>query len=479
MLLYMKRDLTKEDFALESTFPIKTPEDVIMAAECFHLSPILKRVKLGEKINKRAEELGIKIPSNRADSLFIAFATKKNVEDTPDETTVYKDEFDEMIARYEQFAQEKMYLEGFQISDTLLIFYILVDTAIALSKNPFSKELKKQYDCIGFIFWHKETHLIMKRYVMGIMNGKAIGTMNNGEPTSLDGMDIYNLSMKDIEDIITSADDLVYTTKYLEKINAFHKEDMITTNQFSMDNVKTGGGDLIDSLEPEWDAIFQFGKNYCETTLSDRNKLIFSRLKNKYDDAFYWRRSDGNKVYMIQKDDKIGILAEDANKRLLIFYFNEDYELVKIKAVEAHSKRYDNLTEGFSIDEDGTVKFNISKLNMMDEYMSNHRKLKVAMELDNLDEAKLILAQDFAMIDSIEHTIKTKKFLTQTKKDELVKARQFLMNDFKTYLRQVNKKDPKFNFATYYNNCEEVKDYYKIDSKTINGIKTLLRTIML
>ena len=392
MLLYMRRDLTKDDFALESTFPIKTQEDVIMAAECFHLSPILKRVELAEKINKSAEKLGIKIPSNRADSLFIAFASKKNVEDVPDETTVYKDEFDEMIARYEQFAQEKMYVEGFQISDTLLIFYVLVDTAIALSKNPFSKELKKQYDCVGLIFWHKETNLIIKRYVMEVMNGKAIGTMNNGEPTLLDGKDICNFSMNDIEDIITSADDLVYTTKYLEKINAFHKEDMITTNQFSMDNVKTGGGDLIDSLEPEWDAIFQFGKNYCETTLSDRNKLIFSRLKNKYDDAFYWRRSDGNKVYMIQKDDKIGILAEDANKRLLIFYFNDDYELDGIRAVEAHSKRYDNLTEGLSIDEDGTVKFNISKLNMMDEYMSNHRKLKAAMELDNLDEAKLILA---------------------------------------------------------------------------------------
>ena len=145
MLLYMRRDLTKDDFALESTFPIKTQEDVIMAAECFHLSPILKRVELAEKINKSAEKLGTKIPSNRADSLFIAFASKKNVEDVPDETTVYKDEFDEMIARYEQFAQEKMYVEGFQISDTLLIFYVLVDTAIALSKNPFSKKLKKQY----------------------------------------------------------------------------------------------------------------------------------------------------------------------------------------------------------------------------------------------------------------------------------------------------------------------------------------------
>ena len=154
---------------------------------------------------------------------------------------------------------------------------------------------------------------------------------------------------------------------------------------------------------------------------------------------------------------------------MLIFYFDEDYELVKIKAVEAHSKRYDNLIEGFSIDEDGTVKFNISKLNMMDEYMSNHRKLKAAMELDSLDEAKSILAQDFAMIDSIEHTIKTKKFLTQSMKDELVKARQFLMNDFKTYLRQVNKKDPKFNFATYYNNCEEVTDYYNNSAELSNA----------
>ena len=163
MLLYMRRDLTKDDFALESTFPIKTQEDVIMAAECFHLSPIIKRVELAKKINKSAEKLGIKIPSNRADSLFIAFASKKNVEDVPDETTVYKDEFDEMIARYEQFAQEKMYVEGFQISDTLLIFYVLVDTAIALSKNPFSKELKKQYDCVGLIFWHKETNLIIKK----------------------------------------------------------------------------------------------------------------------------------------------------------------------------------------------------------------------------------------------------------------------------------------------------------------------------
>lgn len=474
-----KRDLGKDDFALESTFPIKTPEDVIMAAEGFTHCPIQERNKLARAINNRAEELGVKIPSDRASSLFIIFGTKKNIEDVPDfklEDT--KDEFNTMVEEYERMAKLDIYIHGAFASDKLLMFYILIDTAIALSGNQDSRELLKQYQCIRALFYHMESETTKKNFVINIADKKALLTEENKKFINETPFNLYGFNSS-IADVFSSAKCLNYATKYLEEINAFHNEEMITSKQFSMDTVKTGGGDLIDSLEPEWNTIFQFGKNYCETTLSDRNKLIFSRLKNKYDDAFYWRRSDGNKVYMIQKGDKIGILAEDANERLLIFYFDEDYELVKIKAVEAHSKRYDNLTEGISIDEDGTVKFNISKLNMMDEYMSNHRKLKAAMELDNLDEAKLILAQDFAMIDSIEHTLKSKKFLTQTKKDELVKARQFLMNDFKTYLRQVNKKDPKFNFATYYNNCEEVKEYYKIDSKTINGIKALLRTIML
>lgn len=477
MLLYMRRDLTMDDFALESTFPIKTPEDVIMAAESFDSCAIQERNKLARVINSRAEELGMKIPSDRASTLFKLFGTTKNIEVVPNsKVELEKDGFEKMIKSYERLVKRELYIAGYQASNKLLMFYILIDTAIALSENPNSQELLEQYQYIRELFYNMETNFTRKHFVISATDSKALQIE---EPEKYKQARPYKLFNASLEDILNSAKYLNYATKYLEEINAFHKEEMITSNQFSMDNVKTGGGELVSVLEPEWDAIFQFGKNYCETTLSDRNKLIFSRLKNKYDDAFYWRRSDGNKVYMVQKDDKIGILAEDANKRLLIFYFNEDYELVKIKAVEAHSKRYDNLTEGLSIDEDGTVKFNISKLNMMDEYMSNHRKLKATMELDNLDEAKLILAQDFAMIDSIEHTLKSKKFLTQTKKDELVKARQFLMNDFKTYLRQVNKKDPKFNFATYYKNCEEVKDYYKIDSKTINGIKALLRTIML
>ena len=175
MLLYMRRDLTKDDFALESTFPIKTPEDVIMAAESFDSCAIQERNKLARVINSRAEELGMKIPSDRASTLFKLFGTTKNIEVVPNsKVELEKDGFEKMIKSYERLVKRELYIAGYQASNKLLMFYILIDTAIALSENPNSQELLEQYQYIRELFYNMETNFTMKHFVISATDSKAL-----------------------------------------------------------------------------------------------------------------------------------------------------------------------------------------------------------------------------------------------------------------------------------------------------------------
>lgn len=135
----------------------------------------------------------------------------------------------------------------------------------------------------------------------------------------------------------------------------------------------------------------------------------------------------------------------------------------------------DNLTEGFYINENGDIKITINpKKSYMDEYAEAHRILIENYKNKNYDAMKQNVAFMFLLISIIERDNRYKK-----REPEIVKARAFAINDFKTYLSHIQKADPSFNFEQYYRNSEFDKYILNIPKETIIGIKNLLKTILM
>lgn len=238
---------------------------------------------------------------------------------------------------------------------------------------------------------------------------------------------------------------------------------------------------FIEAMEENIEAVKNSIKFSLELTVIQR--LV---AKNHFKKGTVCYMGMNDKVYLAIENDQLYILANDFDELVRIGTIIYDDKIYLTNAVKVTPKLKVSsvygvsLTEGLSIDEDGTVKITFNnKSNYMDEYSRNHKMLKSAMEHSNFEEVKLILAYDFALIDRIETILKGKTTGLNDKEKEMMKARAFLMNDFKTYLTLLRKQEPKFNFAEYYDKCDAVKKIIKIDSKTINGIKLLLRNILL
>ena len=130
--------------------------------------------------------------------------------------------------------------------------------------------------------------------------------------------------------------------------------------------------------------------------------------------------------------------------------------------------------EGLSIDSDGNVKVTIGKKkSYMDLYAENHRILMHNVETDNKEGIKTNLASAFALISMIEQE---KKYIERD--ENLVKARAFLINDFKTYLKKLQKEEPDFDFAEYYASKDYDKIVINVPAESISGIKKLVRSLL-
>jgi len=135
----------------------------------------------------------------------------------------------------------------------------------------------------------------------------------------------------------------------------------------------------------------------------------------------------------------------------------------------------DMLTEGFSINEDGDIKITINpKKSYMDEYAETHRILVENFKNKNYEAMKQNIAFMFLLISIIE---KDKRYIKR--EPDIVKARAFAINDFKTYLSYIQKAEPSFNFEKYYKESEFDKYVINIPKSSILGIKNLLKTIFM
>lgn len=135
------------------------------------------------------------------------------------------------------------------------------------------------------------------------------------------------------------------------------------------------------------------------------------------------------------------------------------------------------ISEAFAgnISEDGDIKITISPKNSyMDSYSSNHKLLVANYKNRNFEAMKKNIAYVFALISIIERSELYKK-----RDPDVMKARAFAINDFKTYLKLIQKEQPDFDFVEYYNASDYDKTIVNIPKSTIIGIKKLMRTILL
>jgi hypothetical protein len=156
---------------------------------------------------------------------------------------------------------------------------------------------------------------------------------------------------------------------------------------------------------------------------------------------------------------------------------------IKIIKISMFQKNLDQtLTEGVSIDQQGNIKFEIKpKKSYMDEYAENHKLLVENSKNKNYEGMKKNLAFLFALINSIERDVMyvEDKKIPDNKKKDAQKARTFAINDFKTYLKEVQKAESGFDFTKYYDESGYDKLIVNIPNESILGIKKLFRSIML
>ena len=134
-----------------------------------------------------------------------------------------------------------------------------------------------------------------------------------------------------------------------------------------------------------------------------------------------------------------------------------------------------SVEEAVSLNANGDVTVSIGKTkSYMDEYSEVHRILIENYKHKNFKAMKSNLAFLFALISIIERDPKYKR-----RDPEVVKARAFAMNDFKTYLAVVQNNEPSFDFAEYYKSSNYDKTIINIPRTTILGIKKLLKTIFM
>lgn len=503
-MMNIRRDVELYADKENHLFPLFDESDVTNAAAFFGLSQNKKDV--ASAINKRAEELGMKIEANKI-SDFRRFCAKDILvgDEFAKNTCVKAEDMDKLLAdrletsekikkfekNYFKYRKGYNYINGMVNSSALFYFCLMMDLYDILNECK-EDNIVKCFHNAAYLFDKSETTIDTKKILSLLYS-----TLDGINPITIDDKTIDETSF---DSIINSS--LKRTIKCVSKECEKMKEDMELKTRFrdktqrlnylsissNMDDSISGTdlSDKISSIINNNPSFLSCGGTQCKTELSGKSLLMFRRIytNDQFSGSFYSESPYTNrKLHFLVKDsNQVILVVTDKNDDNLYFIYldmtnlEKPYKKTKVKITVPETN---NLMESFTIDEDGSVKIELTKrTNLMDEYDTNHKRIKEAYKNNNLDEVKLLLAYDFALLDRIEHDLNNKK-LSKAKREELVKAKQFLMNDFKTYLRLVTKKEPKFNFTKYYDSCDEIKKFFVVDRKTINGIKALLRNILL
>ena len=135
-------------------------------------------------------------------------------------------------------------------------------------------------------------------------------------------------------------------------------------------------------------------------------------------------------------------------------------------------------TINLSLDNDGSILIKKHEnVDFMTIYQNSHELLKEYWDKENIEGIKYELCKLWMMIVLIDknylHAKSSLKqrLITNEDKKYATKAKAFIMNDFKTYLRKVLTIEKDFNFSEYFNQTQFGVEVYKLDKRLLNMIK--------
>nr|DAN53252.1 MAG TPA: hypothetical protein [Bacteriophage sp.] len=140
-----------------------------------------------------------------------------------------------------------------------------------------------------------------------------------------------------------------------------------------------------------------------------------------------------------------------------------------------------SLTEGLTINPDGSVRFTLKpNKSYIDEYSEVHKLIVENFNNRNYEAVKDNLCFLFTLIATIEREVLySKKKINEDVRKDALDARALAINDFKTYLKKLQKVDRNFDFTSYYERSNHGKLVVNITPDTIKGIKKLFNIILL
>lgn len=244
-----------------------------------------------------------------------------------------------------------------------------------------------------------------------------------------------------------------------------------------------------------------YNKKYS-LNLDSKDLLIFSELK-KFDRMYVGKDNKGGNVYYGICKSKLYLLGKTnipgqvvfiklydgceclSTMNLIVSNVEEFDRTDKLKAIKINinqEETYQSLTEGITFDEHGGFQFSFKpKKTYMDEYAENHKLIIQNHKAKNYEALKTNLAFLFALINNIERKVlyNSKKGIKPNVKEDALKARAFAINDFKTYLKEVQRNEPTFNFTKYYEESDYGKVTIGFKKEELVGLKRLFQTIVL
>lgn len=144
------------------------------------------------------------------------------------------------------------------------------------------------------------------------------------------------------------------------------------------------------------------------------------------------------------------------------------------------------LVESFTLDVEGNLLLNMKeKSDFMARYMTSHRLMKIYEQTGSVENIKYELCKLYYMLEVIEsYYVRNDKgnvlarYMHSRHRNEALKAKAFIANDFNKYLKYVLEHEPEFNFSVYFSKTDYYKDVIAFTPEKIRGLKKLVSSVI-
>ena len=174
------------------------------------------------------------------------------------------------------------------------------------------------------------------------------------------------------------------------------------------------------------------------------------------------------------------------NIKTMDYLGTESTKIVKEASVKKFMNRLKDTISGIEISDKGDIKIDIRDKLSFKNYEEIHSVLKENQKSHNYEAMKENIAYIFTLINTLDSLYvdgSKGRHKKEIKKDdeyyEMMRLRALFISDFKTYLRIIQKHDPKFNFLEYYKTSPANNNTVTIKGTTIKKLGMLFKSIIL